>query len=118
MHTLGIVLSAIVGAAALLSASGKLAGVAQVTEMLDHVGVSGRLRQALPFIQIAGGLGAILGLFWLPWLGVVATAGLAVYFLGAVVFHLRVEDGPEAWGVPAMLNAVALVATIARAGTL
>jgi hypothetical protein len=41
--------------------------------------------------EFAGALGLILGIFW-PLLGVVAGIGLAVYFIGAILSHLRVGD--------------------------
>ena len=118
MHTLGIVLSALIGVIALVSAVGKLAGIAQIQEVLDHVNVSASLRPLLPLLQIAGGVGTLLGLFVLAGLGVAASAGLAIYFAAAVVFHLRVNDGPEGFGVPAMLAVVAAAAAIIRAATI
>jgi hypothetical protein len=41
--------------------------------------------------EFAGAAGLLLGLAW-PLLGIVAAAGLVVYFTGAVVAHLRVGD--------------------------
>ncbi len=41
--------------------------------------------------EIAGAAGLLLGLAWPP-LGTAASAGLVLYFVGAVVAHLRVGD--------------------------
>ena len=41
--------------------------------------------------EFAGALGIILGVWW-PLLGVAAGIGLVLYFVGAVVSHLRVGD--------------------------
>ncbi len=53
-------------------------------------GVPLRLFPVLAALELAGAAGILIGL-WLEPLGV-AAAGLAVYFLGAVVGHLRVGD--------------------------
>ena len=57
----------------------------------------------LPFLaacEIAGGSGLLLGIVW-PTLGLAASAGLILYFIGAVVGHIRVGDlkgsGPAAF---------------------
>jgi hypothetical protein len=118
VNTVGIVLSVFCGVTALISASGKLTKQQPVVEILDHVKVTGTLRSMLPFIQIAGGLGAIVGLVVLPAVGVAALIGLALYFVGAVVFHLRVGDGIDRFGVPLGLAAVMAAAAIIRAITI
>lgn len=118
MHVLGIVLTVLIALVTLVSAIGKLTGMQQVSELLDSVGVEGPLRQALPFIQIAGAVGALLGLIALPDLGVAATAGLTLYYAGALGFHLRTGDGPAAFGPAAGLTVLALAATIVRALTI
>jgi hypothetical protein len=41
--------------------------------------------------ELAGALGLVLGIFW-PLLGIAAGVGLALYFLGAILSHLRVGD--------------------------
>lgn len=118
MNILGIVLTVFCGLTALISASGKLMQQEAVIEILDHVNVTGTLRTLLPYIQIAGGIGALVGLFVVPALGVVALAGLALYFAAAVGFHLRVGDGVGRLGVPLGLTAVMVAAAIIRAITI
>jgi hypothetical protein len=41
--------------------------------------------------ELAGALGLVLGI-WLPWARQAAGVGLVIYFVGAVVSHLRVRD--------------------------
>lgn len=118
MNIVGIVLTVFCGATALISASGKLAEQEAIVEILDHVEVTGPLRSLLPYIQIVAGFGALLSLFVLPALGVAALAGLALYFLGAVGFHLRVHDGLDQFGVPLGLAVVMTAAAIVRAITI
>ena len=118
MTTLGIFLSAICGLIALVSASSKFAETEPVVELLDHVQVTGVVRQTLPYVQIAGGLGALAGLFVAPWLGVAALVGLTLYFLGAVGFHLRVGDQIAGFGGPLALAGNMAVAAAVRAATI
>lgn len=118
MNIVGIVLTIFCGVTALISASGKLTNQQPVVEILDHVGVTGTLRSMLPFIQIAGGVGALVGLVLLPAVGVAALAGLAMYFVGAVVAHLRVGDGIDRFGIPLGLAVVMAAAAVIRAMTI
>ena len=118
MTTLGVVLSVICGLIALVSASSKFVEAEPVVELLDHVQVTGVVRQSLPFVQIAGGLGALVGLFVAPWLGAAALAGLALYFLVAVGFHLRVGDEIAGFGGPLALAGIMAVAAVVRAATI
>jgi uncharacterized membrane protein YphA (DoxX/SURF4 family) len=60
--------------------------------------------------EFAGAAGLLLGLAWRP-LGIAAAAGLLVYFVGAVVAHVRVGDvtGIGTPAVPLLLAAGCLV---------
>ena len=118
MNIVGIVLTVFCGLTALISASGKLTQQEPVVEILDHVEVTGTLRTLLPYIQIAGGVGALASLIVFPALGVAALAGLALYFAGAVVFHLRVGDDLSGFGIPLGVAVVMAVAAIIRAFTI
>jgi hypothetical protein len=100
----------------LFSAAGKLAGLDEVEELLDDVGVHGVLRDLLPFIQIAGATGALAGLIRWPRLGIAATIELFAYYAGAALFHLRADvDG---YGIAAGYAVLALIATATRTHTL
>lgn len=99
-RTVAAVLTGFCGLVALVSASGKLTNQAAVVELLDHVEVHGVLRDLLQMFQIAGGLGALASLIRFPKLGVAALSGLALYFAGAVIAHLRVGDGLSDIAIP------------------
>ncbi|WP_223691935.1 DoxX family protein [Leifsonia poae] len=43
----------------------------------------------LAALQAAGAVGLLLGLLGVPFIGVAAAGGLVVFFIGAVVVHLR-----------------------------
>jgi len=66
----------------------------------------------LAALEIAGGTAAVIGL-WVGWLGVLATVCLALYFVGAVVAHVRVGDKQGAV-VPAVVAVLAVVALVLR----
>ena len=55
------------------------------------VGVPLRIFPVLAALELAGAAGILVGL-WLGPLGVVAAAGLVVYFVCAAIGHLRVGD--------------------------
>ncbi|MCB1257967.1 MAG: DoxX family protein [Microthrixaceae bacterium] len=99
-RTIAAVLTGFCAVVALVSAAGKLTNQASVVELLDHVEVHGWLRGLLPVLQIAGGLGALASLLRFPKLGLAALTGLAVYFAGAVIAHLRVGDGAADIAIP------------------
>ncbi|MET7370689.1 DoxX family protein [Streptomyces sp. NPDC005566] len=39
--------------------------------------------------KLAGAVGLVIGLAWLPWLGLAAGIGLVLFFVGAVIAHIR-----------------------------
>ncbi|MEU4238427.1 DoxX family protein [Actinoplanes sp. NPDC026619] len=60
----------------------------------------------------AGTLGLVAG-FAVPWLGIVASAGLVLYFVGALVAHLRVGSrNLVGWAVFFTTEVAALVVTL------
>ena len=54
-----------------------------------EVGVPRSWLPALGAAKLAGAVGLIVGLLGLPTLGIAAAAGLVLYFVGAVVTHLK-----------------------------
>jgi hypothetical protein len=57
----------------------------------EVVGVPMEYMNLLAACEFAGALGMVAGIWWPP-LGVAAGAGLVIYFVGAVVSHVRVGD--------------------------
>jgi len=62
-----------------------------VTIIHEVVGVPMKFFPALAACEFAGGVGLLAGIVWAP-LGVAASVGLVLYFIGAVIGHLRVGD--------------------------
>ncbi len=86
-----IVLASILTFAAIGSAIAKLKKVPDVLTMMASVGVKPSLVPVLAFLEIAGGIGLIVGI-WVTEIGIAATIGLVAYFFGAVFSHIRVKS--------------------------
>ena len=103
---------AIVLSLALLgSAAGKLTKNPKATEALTSVGVPEARWPVLAGLEVAGAIGLIIGL-WVPALGVAAGVGVVLYFIGAVVAHLRADDSNI--GPALALSLVAVAAVVLR----
>ena len=63
----------------------------QVKVIHETVGVPLKYLPLLAVCEFAGALGLVAGIWW-PALGVAAAIGLILYFVGAIVSHLRVGD--------------------------
>jgi uncharacterized membrane protein YphA (DoxX/SURF4 family) len=97
--------------ALIVSASGvgMLTRQPPIVESMDSVGVPDTWYPWLAICKLLGAAGLIVGL-WVPAIGIAAAIGLSLYFLAAIVFHLRVGDrniGPPL--VPLLLSVAALV---------
>jgi hypothetical protein len=77
----------------------------------ETVGIPLKYLPLLAACLFAGAAGLVLGIWWPP-LGIAAGIGLALYFVGAVVAHLRVGDikgvGPAAFWMVLAAGALAL----------
>jgi DoxX-like family len=82
----------------------------------EVVGVPLKYLSPLAAAEFAGALGLVLGIWW-PSIGVAAGIGLVLYFVGAVVSHLRVGDF-KGVGPAAFLLAVAVAVLALRVLTL
>jgi hypothetical protein len=63
------------------------------------VGVSESWMTTLGTLNAAAALGLLLGLIGVPLIGTAAAVGLVLYFVGAIITHLRARDhstGPAA----------------------
>ena len=102
-----IIITSFLTLAALVSASGKLRKMPTVVEGMTHVGVKENQISLLALIEIAGGAGLLIG-FVTSLLGRLAAAGLVLYFLGAVIAHLRVKDSVKVFAPAAFLFVVSV----------
>lgn len=83
-----------------------------VTSSMQKVGVPESWLPRLAALKAAGAIGLVAGL-WMTPLGVAAAIGVTLYFIGAVVAHVRVKDYELA--PAAVLTLVAAAALALRA---
>jgi len=105
-----VIFSALLAFAAIGSAIAKLKKVPDVMAMMASVGVSPRQVTLLAYLEIAGGLGLIIG-YWSRLLGILSSACLTLYFAGAFVSHLRKKHKPKDFAAALGIFMIALVTT-------
>ena len=85
------IFGALLAFAAIGSAIAKLKKVPDVMKSMASVGVKPSQIPLLAVLEIAGGIGLILGI-WNKGLGLLSTIALALYFLGAIGAHLKAKS--------------------------
>ena len=92
MEISSLVITILLAAMVLFSGFGKLRHDPRIVKVIhETVGVPMKYFPLLAACEIAGAAGLVLGIWW-PALGVAGGTGLLLYFVGAVVSHLRVGD--------------------------
>jgi uncharacterized membrane protein YphA (DoxX/SURF4 family) len=92
MHTAYLVITLVFAFIVSYSGVGKIRrDPLQVRVVHETVGVPLKYFPLLAACEFAGAVGLVVGI-WSPLIGIAAGIGLVVYFVGAVVSHLRVGD--------------------------
>lgn len=107
-----LIVSIFMAVALTFSAIGKLTKNPQVIPIMEQVGVPADKIPWLAYVEILGAIGLVVGLFVWP-IGVAAAIGVILYFVGAVIAHLRVNDAKGS-GPAAFLTLVAVAALVLR----
>ena len=120
MDTAYLLVTILFAAMVAFSAIAKIRRDPRVVHVIQEVvGVPLRFFPLLAACEVAGALGLVLGI-WSGWVGVAAGIGLVIYFVGAVVSHLRVGDvkgmGPAVFMLIAAGGALALRVLSNRTG--
>jgi DoxX-like family len=76
---------------------------------MSKLGVPESWLPILGVLKAAGALGLLIGI-GVPLIGIAAAAGLTLFFIGAVITHLRAHDLSLGNGVPVMFLVVVLAA--------
>lgn len=97
--------------AAIGSAIAKLKKVPDVMASMESVGVKPNQVPLLAFLEIAGGLGVIAGI-WVAPLGLLASACLVLYFIGALYSHISRKHKVAEFGAALGILIIALVTTL------
>jgi hypothetical protein len=86
------VVAIVLSLALVISGAAKLAKQPRLVDgLVGQLGVPLPWFPALASAELAGAAGLIIGL-WVPGLGIAAAIGVVLYFIGAVVAHLRAND--------------------------
>ena len=103
------VVAVLLAAGVALSGRAKVARDERIVTQLTGIGVPLAWFPRLALAEFAGALGLVAGLVWRPF-GIAAAIGLVLYFVGAVVTHVRAGDvkGLPAPAVLLVLSAAAL----------
>ena len=118
MNTAYLAVTLAVAAIVAFSAVGKLRHDPHIVRVINEiVGVPMKYFPVLAACEFSGAFGLVLGI-WLPHLGVAAGIGLVLYFVAAIVSHLRVGDlkgiGPAFFMLIACSAALAVQVLILR----
>ena len=96
-----VVVAVLLSLLLLVSARGDITRDPKITEQLKAIGVRDSWFLPLGLVKIAGALGLLVGIAYRP-LGIAAAIGVVLYFLGAVITHVRAGD-KKGVGVPAVI---------------
>jgi hypothetical protein len=117
MSIVYLVVTVLVALMATFSGLGKIRrDPRQVKVIHETVGVPLNYFPLLAICEFAGALGLVAGI-WRPALGVAGAIGLILYFVGAVVSHLRVGD-IKGIGAAAFMLVLAAAALVVRLVTM
>ena len=115
MHIVYLVITLALALMASYSGVGKIRRhPLQVKVVHETIGLPLKYFPLLAACEFAGALGLVVGIWWPP-IGIAAGIGLVLYFVGAIVAHLRVGD--MGIGSAAFMLALAAAALALRALT-
>jgi uncharacterized membrane protein YphA (DoxX/SURF4 family) len=106
-----IIFGSLLAFAAIGSAISKLKKVPDVMASMEKVGVKPNQIPVLAYLEIAGGLGVIAGI-WIPVLGLVSSAALVLYFIGALYSHFSRGHKVVDFGAALGIFVIATITTI------
>jgi hypothetical protein len=113
MFIVCVIVTVLLAVAMLGSAVAKLTGQAMIVDNLTtKLGLPASWIPRLAACEIAGGVGLLVGLAIAP-IGILAALGACGYFIGAVIFHVRVGDR-EGVPAPAIFVLIAVAALVLR----
>lgn len=104
-----IIVSSLLALACLASGMAKVTRQPALVAQLGGLGVAATYVPVLGALLVLGAAGLVLG-NWVGALGVAAAGALALYFLGAILTHLRAGDAKGS--VPTVALALASVAAL------
>lgn len=88
-----------------------VAGRKMFVDNFRHFGYPQWFRVVIGSLEVLGGLGLLIGI-WLPWLAALASAGLTLVMLGAILTHLRIREPLQKIVLPIVMGALAIVVAV------
>jgi uncharacterized membrane protein YphA (DoxX/SURF4 family) len=85
------ILGGFIGISIFFSAIGKFKRIPGAIETIAKVGVKEKQYNQLAILEVLGSLGLLVGIWSKP-IGVLASIGIALYFIGAQTAHIRIKD--------------------------
>lgn len=104
-----IVVSSLLALACLASGTAKVTRQPALVEQMGGLGVAAKHVPVLGTLLVLGAVGLVVG-NWVGLLGVAAAGALALYFIGAILTHLRAGDAKGS--VPTVALTLAAVAAL------
>src|SRR5690349_2899302 len=103
-----IVVQVVLGLLFVVIGSMTVAGRKMFVENFRRFGYPQWFRIVTGSLEVLGGLGLLIGI-WLPWLAALASAGLTLVMLGAVVTEVRTREPLQKIILPIVMGTLAIV---------
>jgi putative oxidoreductase len=88
-----------------------VAGRQMFVENFQRFGYPQWFRVVTGSLEVLGGLGLLIGI-WLPWLAALASTGLTLVMLGAVLTQVRIREPVQKLALPLVMGALAIVVAV------
>jgi hypothetical protein len=111
IFTAYITVAILVAAANIYAATNDFRRPKWLLHNMSTLGVPESSLPILGMLKAAGAAGLLIGI-GVPLIGIAAAAGLVVFFIGAVIAHLRAHDYSLGRGVPVVLLLLAVAALV------
>lgn len=85
-----IIVGTFLGILSALSGTMQLINHPAPRQMKERVGLSDSQYRILAALKLAGAAGLLVGI-WIPWLGALAAACLALYFIGGIIAEVKAK---------------------------
>src|SRR5437870_1870694 len=111
MFTAYLIVTALAAAANIFSAACDFVRYERVSIAMARAGVPESWMTMLGILKAAGALGLLVGI-GVPLIGTAAAVGLVLFFVGAIITHLRARD--YSFGLAVVFLLLALAALVLR----
>jgi putative oxidoreductase len=106
-----IVVQVVLGLLFVSIGSMTVAGMKMFVKNFRRFGYPQWFRVVTGSLEVLGGLGLLIGI-WVPWLSALASAGLTLVMLGAVVTEVRTREPLQKIVLPIVMGALAIVVAV------